>query len=395
MLVAGGLPGEKVSAELSEQKGVVFGSVVEVLEPSAGRVPSPVHPGLDLGHANYATQLEIKREVVRDAANRALRRDVPLPHVVPSERVWGYRSVAQPAVVGAGLGYRKPRSREVMPLVEDPVATPAVRRAWDAFARLHSAGAVRPDAPRFAGVKEVVIRANDAGEALLTLIATTAPQSLMAAARSLVGEGVTGVAHAAYDSRGRFRSGFERLAGRRSIRQRYGDLELTLAHGSFAQPNVLAAARLFADLADLAGEGRHAVDLYAGGGPIAMSLAKRFGRVTAFELDRSAIAHGVADARRLGFANVVFVRGDAKRQQLPPDADLLVVDPPRAGLAKEVRAALAGSAAGRLIYVSCEVSTWARDVADLESRGLRLVSVQPYDFYPHTHHVELLSLLER
>lgn len=394
-LVTGGLPGEVVRAELSEHKGVVFGAVTEVEQPSAGRVPSPAHPGLDLGHAAYPLQLEIKREVVRDAAARALRRAVAVPEVLASERVWGYRSAVQPALSDTGLGYRRPNSHEVVALDEDPVATAGVRQAWDAFVALHAARPGGAGAAPFAGVREVVIRANGAGESLVTLVATSSAKSLLPAGRALVEAGITGVAHAGFDPRGRFRSGFERLAGKRSIRQRYGGFELTLAHGSFAQPNVLAAARLFADLADLAGDGLHAVDLFAGGGPIAMHLARRFERVTAFELDRSSITHGAADALRHGLDNVAFVRGDAKRQPLPADADLVVVDPPRAGLAKEVRSALHGSPARRLIYVSCEVSTWARDVADLEERGFGLVSVQPFDFYPHTHHVELLSLLER
>lgn len=375
---------------LAERKGVLFGEVQAVDEPSAGRVEAPEHPGLDLAHASYELQLEIKREVVVDAIGRALRRGVEVPPVVPSERVWGYRSVVQPAVAGGALGYRRPQSRKVVALAEDPVATAGVKAAWATVARrLGSA-----EAP-LQGVAEVVIRANDAGEALMTLVATVPARKLLGAAHALTNGGVAGVAHATYDERGRFRSGFERLAGARSIVQRYGRVELTVGHGSFAQPNVPAASRLFLDLTELAGEGSHAVDLYAGGGPIAMHLAPRFGRVTALELDRSAMTHGSADAKRQGFDNVAFVRGDAKRQPLPADAELLVVDPPRAGLAKEVREAIAASRAPRLIYVSCEVSTWARDVADLEARGFSLASVAPYDFYPHTHHVELLSLLVR
>lgn len=390
ILVAGGLPDELVSVSTQERKGVVFGEVVSVLEPSTARVEASEHPGLDLAHAAYPLQLEIKRAVVVDAVARALKRDVEVPAVVASPQIWGYRSVVQPAVHAGGLGYRRPQSRGVVHLDRDPVATAGVRAAWDVIAPRIAA-----DALTYKTVVEIVIRANEAGAALVTLVATAHPRKLMDEAHALVDAGIAGVAHAAYDERGRFRSGFERLAGARAIEVRYGQVELTVAHGSFAQPNIAAAARLFADLASLAGSGGHAVDLYAGGGPIAMHLAPNFTRVIAFELDRSAMTHGSHDAERQGLDNVAFVRGDAKRQALPADAELIVVDPPRSGLAREVRDKILDSAVGRLVYVSCEVSTWARDVADFEARGFSLVSVAPHDFYPHTHHVELLSLLAR
>lgn len=386
-LVAGGIPGEEVLAELSDSKGVLLGAVTEVIEPAAERVAAPQHPGLDLGHVSYPGQLAIKREVVADALGRALHREIAVPTPVASPAQWNYRSVVQPALTARGLGYRRPRSHEVETLASDPVATTSVQAAWDVLARHLSTLA--------SGVREAVIRANDAGDSLVTLVATFPAKRLLANAHALVAAGITGVSHAAFDPRGRFRSGFERLAGARSIRQRYGSLELTVGHGSFAQPNVAAATRLFGDLALLAGDGVHAVDLYAGGGPIAMQLARSYRRVTALELDRSAIAHAAADAQRHGIDNVEFVRGDAKRHLLPADADLLVVDPPRSGLAQEVREAIAAAGAERLVYVSCEVSTFARDVADLEARGFTLVNCQPYDFYPHTHHVELLALLKR
>jgi tRNA/tmRNA/rRNA uracil-C5-methylase (TrmA/RlmC/RlmD family) len=92
--------------------------------------------------------------------------------------------------------------------------------------------------------------------------------------------------------------------------------------------------------------------------------------------------------------------------RVPAGVDLVVVDPPRAGLAAELRDTLAtalaspgpggiavGGGPARLLYVSCDVATWARDVADLEARGLELLRFEPFDFYPHTHHIEVLSLL--
>ena len=113
------------------------------------------------------------------------------------------------------------------------------------------------------------------------------------------------------------------------------------------------------------------------------------------ELDRSSVTRGERDAERLGVTNISFMHADARKVPALPETELIAVDPPRAGLAKGTRAAITASSAKCLVYVSCDVATWARDVAELEAAGWRLERAQPYDFYPQTHHIELLSLLTR
>ena len=239
------------------------------------------------------------------------------------------------------------------------------------------------------------MRGNDEGEVLLCLIASASAKNYLDAAHGLLEVGVVGVSYAQYDPRGRFRRGSERLAGVRSITQRYGNFDLTVTATSFAQPNPAAAARLYAELTRWAGTGAHALDLYAGGGVIGLHLARGFGQVTALELDRSSVVRGERDAERLGAENLSFIHADARKLSALPEAELITVDPPRAGLAKAARQAVTASKAKRLLYVSCDVATWARDVAELGAVGWRLERVQPFDFYPQTHHIEMLSLLTR
>lgn len=393
-LVTGAIPGERVVVELSSRKGVLLGTVTAVRTPSSDRVVTPVHPGLDYGHIGYVRQLELKREVVRDAVTRALKRELAVPPVRASPRQLGYRNAVQPAVGGNGLGYRRPGSDEVVILESDPTAYASVNAAWLSLLQV--------DAARHYGLREVAIRGNDDGEALVALIGTGQAQRSLDLGHQLVGAGVAGVAFAPFDPRGRFRGGSERLAGARWLTQRYGDLDLTIGATSFAQPNPGAAGVLYRELVSWAEQGSHAFELFAGGGAIAMHLAKNFQEVTALEVDRSAVDRGRRDAARLGIANVTFTRADARAVSVPTGVDLIVVDPPRAGLAAELRdtvaraltGAVTGSAArSRLLYVSCDVASWARDVADLESRGLELLRFEPFDFYPHTHHIEILSLL--
>lgn len=392
-LVKGALPGERLTARLTKRRGVWLGDTLNVTEAAPGRIAAPRHPGLDYGHIDYALQLELKREVAADALRRA---GLPggdnsavhsVPNVIAAPKQWGYRNVVQPAVTELGLGYRREGSSELVTLPEDPTATTGVNAAW----HLIVASGVHEER----GLRELLIRANSRGEALVALISTRPAREHLATAHRLVSAGAHGVMHAPFDPRGRFRRGAERLAGSRTLLERYGRFELTVAAASFAQPNPEAAGCLYGALKKWAGEGQHAWELYAGGGAIALHLAGGFSAVTALELDRGSVARGQRDAERLGISNVRFMRADARKAPLPADADLLVVNPPRAGLAATLRSAIAESAVPRLIYVACDVATWARDVADLARRGLHLTRFELRDFYPHTHHIEVLSELSR
>lgn len=395
VLIRGGIPGERIRSSLTEKSGVLRGDVDEIIEASADRIPATTHPGLDFDFIAPARQRELKREVVIDSLSRALsagtgaRDDAAVSALVrplvPSPRDWQYRNTVQPVVTPKGLGYRKPFSHQTVTLDSDPVANEAVQAAW--------ATLLENGIPK--SVREVVFRGNDAGEALVALISSVPARELLDYAHQLVNAGVSGVSYAKLDRRGRFRGGSERLAGERRLQQRFGRFDLTITAVSFAQPNPAAASLLYEELVELAGTGRLAYDLYAGGGPIAFHLAENFEQVTAVEIDRGSVARGNADRNRLGLENVSFSGGDVRFGEFGTDADLIAIDPPRAGLSQEIRQTISDSSAKTLLYVSCDPATWSRDVAAFSEQGWKLDHVQPYDFYPQTHHVELLSRLSR
>lgn len=384
-LLRGGIPGEYVKAALRERKGVLQGWVTEVLEASEDRVHAPEHPGLDYGFIAYERQLKLKREVVHDALSRSLRRDVKVPKVRAAPQIWQYRNTVQPVSSRAGLGYRKPESHDVILFEKDPVANEAINSVWQVWQTLK--------APK--GIRELVLRGNDDGEVLASLIATSSAKSLLPFAHELIRAEVKGVSYAPFDARGRFRGGSERLAGEKTIFQRYGRYSVSVSATNFAQPNPSAASELYAALVDLAPGGHSALDLYAGSGIIGMHLLDKYEHVLALEIDRGSVVRGQRDAERLGLEGLEFLKSDAKRAEIPPKTDLICVDPPRAGLNKNLRETISASDVPRLIYVSCDVATWARDVAEFEKQGWQLKSLEPFDFYPHTHHIELLSLFER
>jgi 23S rRNA (uracil1939-C5)-methyltransferase len=384
-LIRGGIPGEAVKATVTEKSGLVQGKVVEVLEASPDRIEAPKHPGLDYGFVKYERQLGLKREVIQDSLSRSLKREVDIPSVRAAPKIWNYRNTIQPVVTRDGLGYREEGSHSVVLLDTDPTANETINNLWGQWSTLN--------APK--GIHELVFRANDNGDILLSLVASASAKNYLEFAHHLVSEGINGVSYAQYDERGRFRSGSEKLAGEKTILQSYGKFDISVSATNFAQPNPRAATRLYEALETLAPSGNLALDVYAGSGIIGMYLSSNFKRVIALEIDRGSIVRGQKDVERLGITNLEFVKTDAKYLEIPEGADLITVDPPRSGLNKEVRQVLNTSNVKQLVYVSCDVATWARDVAEFEKVGWTLKYVEPFDFYPHTHHIELLSWLER
>ena len=409
-LVRGGIPGERVLCEVQVVSGVWQGKVTEVLDSQVARVPASRHPGLDYSFMRYEKQQQVKLEVLQDTFARSQRSDrsdrstqstMTFPEVIAAPDIWHYRHSVQPAV-GSNtpdsrntpdspnipdshvLGYRQPDSHAVTVLTEDPVANAHINAWWH----------ISP--PK--GGREVVFRSNQAGDVLICFVAQASAKHYLAMAHELVGEGVAGVSYAPFDARGRFRQGSERLAGKRYLLERYGAFSVRVTPHSFAQPNPVAAARLYQDLQTLMREhipaGGRVLDLFAGSGIIGFYLADRAAEVVALEIDTANVTYGKQAAKQAGLDNVTFIKGDVRRVDLPP-AEVICVNPPRAGLAKNVRQRIHASRAKAVCYVSCDVATWSRDVAALQEVGFELVHAQPYDFYPHTHHIEMLSLLVR
>src|SRR5262249_4343661 len=171
---------------------------------------------------------------------------------------------------------------------------------------------------------------------------------------------------------------------------------------AFFQTNTETAERLYEVVCNYAAlEGWERVfDLYCGIGTIALTLAPRAGELWGIELVEEAIADAIAGARRNESGRAHFFAGDV-RVALPEllrragRPDLLVVDPPRAGLSKKVIQRIIAASPKRIVYVSCNPTTLAPNAAELAQAGWSLRAVQPVDMFPQTHHIECVALLER
>lgn len=192
------------------------------------------------------------------------------------------------------------------------------------------------------------------------------------------------------------------LGGRDTLMERLDDLKLVFPAGVFSQANPFTARKLYEHVRNLAGlAGKETVlDLYCGVGPISLYLAPRAWQVWAVDDSEPAINTAKQNARRNGRGNCRFTPGDvattlAQWRQTLSNIDLIVLNPPRKGVQPATMAELLATNAPKLIYVSCEPKSLARDMARFCEHGYRVTHVQPFDMFPQTEEVETVVRLER
>jgi 23S rRNA (uracil1939-C5)-methyltransferase len=193
------------------------------------------------------------------------------------------------------------------------------------------------------------------------------------------------------------------VLGEERLRERLCGLEVEISHGAFFQTNTEMAERLFAvanEYAGLSGSER-VFDLYCGIGTIGLSMAaRRAGEVWGLEIVPEAIADAERNARRNGIGSARFVAASARTGVRPlieqaGRPDVVVLDPPRAGLSQKIVRRVIECEAKRIVYVSCNPTTLAPNASQLEEAGYRLRRVRPVDMFPQTPHIECVALLEK
>ncbi len=194
----------------------------------------------------------------------------------------------------------------------------------------------------------------------------------------------------------------EVLKGRQAIEEELSGLRFSISTDAFFQTNTEMAELLYASAAELAGlTGRErVVDLFCGIGTIALVLALEAREVWGVEVVESAVADAIANAKRNGVDNASFFAGDVRTAMRPlleesGKPDVVVIDPPRAGLSQKVVRRVLEAEAKRIVYVSCNPTTLAPNARQMVDAGYELRAVRPVDMFPQTPHIECLALLER
>lgn len=364
-------------------------------------------------HLDYAEEQRLKAQRVRDALTRIGGWDPgPVP-ILGAETCLGYRNKAQyPVAAGAKgpvAGFFQQRTHQVVPVDRCLIQPPQADTAKDAVLQWMRAWNVPAynEQSHTGLVRHIFVRTASTGQTLCCIVANgrRLPQAgdLCARLRAAV-PGLAGVVLSIHTRRGNTVLGdqFETLWGRDYVEETLSGLSFRLSARSFFQVNRAQAQRLYGlalELADLTPDDT-ALDLYCGTGTITLLLAQRAGRVYGVETVEAAVADAWENAARNGVDNVDFFCADAGEAAQRFAAEgirprVIVVDPPRKGLSGAVIEAMAAMAPDRIVYVSCDPATLARDVALLRDCGYRPQAARAVDLFPRCAHVETCVLLGR
>ncbi|MHB8241205.1 MAG: 23S rRNA (uracil(1939)-C(5))-methyltransferase RlmD [Solirubrobacteraceae bacterium] len=439
VFVVGAIPGDRVRAVVHKRKrSYANARTLEVLEPSPERIPAKAdHPGVAWQVIPYERQLEIKRGQVDEALRRIGHLDgFELEDIVPAIEPWRYRNKLEYSFGNSGdaehpelvCGFHAPAGgNTVLPMDDCLLASERANlarkvalewcraeglSAWERGRSERGRGArdqrVGPDQQGRARLRNLVVREGRHTGRLQVRIVTTMGEleagALAAALSGALGESLCGVLWTRSRSVAETTAGGETelVWGESELPERLGELDLRISSEAFFQTNTEMAELLYGVVAQYAAlEGWERVyDLYSGIGTIALTLAPKAGEMWGIELIEQAVADAIEGARRNAITNMHFFAGDT-RLALPEllqragRPDVIVVDPPRAGLSKKVVRRIIEASPKRIVYVSCNPTTLAPNAAELVEAGWTLRRVRPVDMFPQTHHIECVALLER
>ena len=409
VFVAGALPGDLVRARVGKSKrSYAEAAAIELIEPAAERIPDTcIHggepcPGAAWQGLPYELQLEHKRAQVEEALVRIGGFDgFEVEPIAAAVEQWRYRNKleysfgAETAQTAPRLGFHaRGRWDEVVDVDDCHLASEANNAARNAVRNWAAAEGVPAydDASGAGALRNLIVREGRRTRQLQTRLVTSEaeiprpPVDLHTTVRGPSG-GTTGPTG---------------TLGEEILRERLGGLELRISPFAFLQTNTETAERLYETAREFAalGSGERLFDLYCGIGTIGLTMAADAGEVWGIETVADAIADAEVNAELNGIGNARFRTGDARLGIRPlieeaGKPDVVVIDPPRAGLSAKIVRRVLECEASRIVYVSCNPTTMAPNARQMVDAGYRLTRVRPVDMFPQTPHIECVALLER
>jgi len=416
IFVEGALPGEDVLAEIeTRKKNYAVGRLVEVVKPSPERV-APFCPlyqncgGCQLQHMSYAAQLKWKRQQVVDAVERIGKLEgVEVFATLGMDNPLRYRNKMQ-FPVGRGksglvIGCYARGSHKIIDTPACPIQSVGNDKILNAVRTVAEKFKLPPyDEDTHKGfLRHVMGRVGSSGELMIVLV-TASPnfpnaKNFVRALRNELPE-VTSIQQNVQTFRNNVILGRDTrvLYGKPTIRDAIGGLKFNISARSFFQVNTAQAEVLYRtalDFANLRGN-ETVIDAYCGTGTIGLFMARNARKIIGVEVVSSAVADAIKNARENKIRNAEFITGDAVKI-LPrlfdagTYAEVVVVDPPRAGCDGKVLETFAAMEPEKFVYVSCNPATLARDLKILNNLGYRTKKIQPVDMFPFTSHVEAVA----
>jgi 23S rRNA (uracil1939-C5)-methyltransferase len=431
IFIKNAVPGDIVKTRIIKRKpNYAEAQILEIIKASPMRKDAPCPyfgwcGGCNWQNLDYQDQLQIKKDhVMESLMHMSDLKDVQVHNTLPSPRIWGYRNKMEFSfsdrrwLLPVELD-QKEITRSYALGLHIPGTFDKILDIDYCYLQSETANTVLQIIDRYIienglkpyGIKShegflrfLVIRESAFNEDILVNLVTGFKDKIQLEPLAQILHDkvshVSGVVNTINRSKAQVATGDEEitLSGRNYIIEKLGPFEYKISANSFFQTNTLQAERLYQSVLDAAGlSGDEIVwDLYSGTGTISMLLATKAKYVIGFEIGKSAVDDAVSNTRDHGLENTRFLHGDIANtiQQESSTPDVIIIDPPRVGMHPKVCAAVADSAAQRLVYVSCNPTTLARDIKILLAQ-YTVIHVQPVDMFPHSYHIETVTLLEK
>jgi 23S rRNA (uracil1939-C5)-methyltransferase len=371
------LPGERVRVRIrDEHKRWARAELIEVLQPASDRIQARcIHFGQCGGchyqHLEYADQLQVKQEIVIEQLERIGGIQAPpVVEIIASPSPWNYRNQMQFHINPNGsLGLVQQDGPKVLPLSECHLPLPAVDQLWSL---------IRVEEQDEIG--RISVRTDTQDETMIVFHAQESPTQEI---EVLAGTSV------AWSTPG----SWQVLAGEPALEMQVLGERFQVSPDAFFQVNTALVPELVRRVLQAArvSPGQLTFDLYAGVGLFSLFLAKNGARVIAVESSPAACADFEVNLYPYSDIELYESQVDAALPAIVASPDLILVDPPRAGLGREVVEMILEKQPARLVYVSCDPATMARDSRLFAAGGLQLEQVQPIDLFPQTYHIETIS----
>ncbi|MDX5475708.1 MAG: 23S rRNA (uracil(1939)-C(5))-methyltransferase RlmD [Bacillaceae bacterium] len=420
IFVSGALPEEEANIKVIKvKKGYAIGRLIETYKESPYRVnaPCPIYKqcgGCQLQHLSYEGQLVAKRKQVKDVLERiGGLKDVPVHPVLGMSEPWRYRNKAQVPIGeregGLVAGFYQQRSHEIIEMKECLIQQEKNDEVVQTVKAICGKYGVRAyDEPRHKGVLRHIMARYGlvTGEVMVVLVTKTADIPNKKQIIAEIVEQIPNVKSIVQNVNSKktnviFGDETNVLWGEEYIYDSIGDIKFAISARSFYQVNPEQTKVLYGkalEYAELSGE-ENVIDAYCGIGTISLFLAQKAKKVYGVEIVPEAIEDANRNAKLNEIDNVEFAVGEAEvvipnwyKQGIT--ADTLVVDPPRKGCDEALLQTIIEMKPKRVVYVSCNPATLARDLKVLESGGYKTIEVQPVDMFPQTTHCEAVAKIE-
>lgn len=420
LFVKGGVTGDRALLRvLKVNKRFGYAKIERLLTASLQR-EIPVCPvfgkcgGCQMQHVDYRAQCSLKQKLVADNLYKIggfSPGSYQMDEILAADDAYAYRNKAQFPVGSVNgklaMGFYAPRSHTLVSMEQCAIQHPQmVSAAQDALAAMQVFGLPSYEEQTHSGlIRQIFVRYGGGAQPLMVCIVANSrkklPHADEIAARLMARGDVAGVVQNCNTGRGNTLLGGQDilLAGAAMLEMHACGLSFLVSPHSFFQVNTAQMERLYAQAAAFAGlDGTQIVyDLYCGVGTISLALARHAKRVIGVEVVPDAVENAKQNAVRNDIGNAEFYCGDCPKvvRQLAADGtrpDVIVIDPPRKGCDELLLDFIAEAAPKRVVYVSCNSATLARDAAYLQSHGFSLVRCRPVDLFPQTGHVEAVSL---